>query len=100
MMDIGVHMLDMSLHLMGEPRVTAASATTHAEFGPRGRGGSGFGISEIEEGNPFEVEDLATAFLPVEGRVTLCLESTCAQGLPYEHTYASLYAAEGTGSIE
>src|SRR5699024_10317974 len=38
MMDIGVHMLDMSLHLMGEPRVTAASATTHAEFGPRGRG--------------------------------------------------------------
>ncbi|MGO1927629.1 MAG: Gfo/Idh/MocA family protein, partial [Brachybacterium tyrofermentans] len=63
MMDIGIHMLDMSLHLMGEPAVTAASASTHAEFGPLGRGGSGFGISQVEEGVPFEVEDLATAFL-------------------------------------
>ena len=38
LMDIGVHMLDMALHLMGEPTAEAVSAATYAEFGPRGRG--------------------------------------------------------------
>ena len=38
LMDIGVHMLDMALHLLGEPTVTAATAATYAEFGPRGQG--------------------------------------------------------------
>jgi predicted dehydrogenase len=35
LMDIGVHMLDMALHLLGEPAVTTATAATYAEFGPR-----------------------------------------------------------------
>ena len=36
-MDIGVHMLDMALHLLGEPQVTTATAATYAEFGPGAR---------------------------------------------------------------
>ena len=40
LMDIGVHMLDMALHLLGEPTVTAVTAATYAEFGPRGLGSS------------------------------------------------------------
>ena len=100
MMDIGVHMLDMTLHLMGEPKVTAASATTHAEFGPLGRGGSGFGISEVQEGNPFEVEDLATAFLRLDGGGTLLLESSWAQWIPHDLCYVTLYGADGGATIE
>ena len=100
MMDIGVHMLDMTLHLMGEPKVTAASATTHAEFGPLGRGGSGFGISQVEEGVPFEVEDLATAFLRLEGGGTMLLESSWAQWIPHDLCYVTLYGAEGGATIE
>ncbi|WP_422115440.1 Gfo/Idh/MocA family protein [Brachybacterium sp. UNK5269] len=100
MMDIGIHMLDMSLHLLGEPAVTAASAATHAEFGPLGRGGSGFGISEVEEGVPFEVEDLATAFLRLEGGATLLLESSWAQWIPHDLCYVTLYGADGGATIE
>ena len=100
MMDIGIHMLDMSLHLMGEPAVTAASASTHAEFGPLGRGGSGFGISQVEEGVPFEVEDLATAFLRLEGGGTMLLESSWAQWIPHDLCYVTLYGAEGGAAIE
>lgn len=99
-MDIGVHMLDMTLHLMGEPQVQTASASTHAEFGPLGRGGSGFGVSALEEGNPFEVEDLATAFLRLEGGATLLLESSWAQWIPYDQCYVMLYGSEGGASIE
>lgn len=100
MMDIGIHMLDMALHLMGEPDVTAASASTHAEFGPLGRGGSGFGISQVEEGVPFEVEDLATAFLRLEGGGTLLLESSWAQWIPHDLCYVTLYGADGGATIE
>ncbi|ACQ81606.1 oxidoreductase domain protein [Beutenbergia cavernae DSM 12333] len=100
MMDIGVHMLDMALHLMGEPTVTAASASTHAEFGPLGRGGSGFGISTVEEGVPFEVEDLATAFLRLDGGGTLLLESSWAQWIPYDQCYVALYGSDGGASVE
>ena len=100
MMDIGIHMLDMALHLMGEPRVTAASASTHAEFGPLGRGGSGFGISQVEDGAPFEVEDLATAFLRLDGGGTLLLESSWAQWIPHDLCYVTLYGADGGATIE
>ena len=100
MMDIGIHMLDMALHLMGEPAVTAASASTHAEFGPLGRGGSGFGISQVEDGAPFEVEDLATAFLRLEGGGTLLLESSWAQWIPHDLCYVTLYGADGGATIE
>lgn len=100
MMDIGIHMLDMALHLMGEPEVTAAAAATHAEFGPLGRGGSGFGISQVEEGVPFEVEDLATAFLRLEGGGTMLLESSWAQWIPHDLCYVTLYGADGGATIE
>lgn len=100
LMDIGIHMLDMALHLLGEPTVTAASASTHAEFGPRGRGGSGFGVSSLEDGVPFEVEDLASAFLRLEGGGTLLLESSWAQWIPFDLCYVTLYGADGGATIE
>ena len=100
MMDIGIHMLDMTLHLLGEPGVTAASAMTHAEFGPRGRGGSGFGVSQLEDGAPFEVEDLATAFLRLDGGATMLLESSWAQWIPEDLCYVTLYGADGGATIE
>ena len=36
LIDLGVHVLDMALYLMGEPQPLAVSASTYAEFGPRG----------------------------------------------------------------
>lgn len=40
LMDLGVHMLDISLYLLDEPRVRCVTAATYAEFGPRGKGTS------------------------------------------------------------
>ena len=69
LMDIGVHMLDMALHLLGEPAVRSATAATYAEFGPRGRGSSSrltMRKTGVVEG-AFDVEDLSTAFLRLDG---------------------------------
>ena len=102
LMDIGVHMLDMSLHLLGEPLVTAATAATYAEFGPKGRGAAAYGLGRKTDvtADDFDVEDLATAFLRLDGGGTLLLESSWAQWIPYDQCYVTVYGSEGGASIE
>lgn len=102
LMDIGVHMLDMALYLLDEPSVNSATAATYAEFGPRGRGGSTNAImvkTGVEEG-AFDVEDLSTAFLRLDGGATLLLESSWAQWIPRDQAYVTLYGSEGGASVE
>ncbi len=72
--DIGVHVLDYALYLLGEPKVLAVSASTYAELGPRGRGGSGRPSADAATSR-FEVEDFASAFLRLEGGGTLLIEA-------------------------
>ncbi|MFE4833638.1 Gfo/Idh/MocA family protein [Arthrobacter sp. NPDC056691] len=72
--DIGVHVLDYSLHLLGEPKVVAVSASTHSELGPRGLGGNAR-YTATTSSHKFEVEDFASAFIRLEGGGTLVLEA-------------------------
>jgi len=78
LIDLGVHVLDMALWLMGNPRATAVSAATYAELGPKGRGqwqGTRFSIAPDAR---YEVEDLAVALIRLEGGATLSLEAAWA----------------------
>jgi predicted dehydrogenase len=97
LMDIGVHMLDMVLHLMGEPTAEAVSAATYAEFGPRGRGGSsGARVGGRADGSgAYEVEDLSTAFVRLSGGATLLLEASWASYIERDQLYVVLYGSEG-----
>ena len=77
LIDLGVHMLDLALWFMGNPRVLSVSAATYAALGPRGRGlfpGTRF-QGKI---TTFDVEDLVTAFLRLETGATLALEVSWA----------------------
>ena len=76
MIDLGVHMLDMALYLMGEPQALAVSGAVYAELGPRGRGGSRMQKQQVGAG--YEVEDLASAFIRLEGNAALLLETSWA----------------------
>jgi predicted dehydrogenase len=102
MMDIGVHMLDIALYLMGEPNVQSVSASTYAEFGPRGRGGANWGVSAKTGGDgtlSYEVEDLATAFVRMTDGGTLLLESSWAQGIGHDDMYVTLFGTEGGAEL-
>jgi predicted dehydrogenase len=72
-----VHVLDLALYLMGEPKVISVSANTYSELGHRGIGGYS---RSRKFGNDlaFDVEDLATAFLRFENGSTLLLEAAWA----------------------
>jgi predicted dehydrogenase len=74
--DIGVHVLDYSLFLLGEPKVTSVSASTYRELGTREIGGMPW--EAAGKGSAFEVEDMAAAFLRLEGGGTLVLETSWA----------------------
>lgn len=79
LIDLGVHVLDMLLYILGNPKVTAVSANTYAEIGPTGRGGwVGRRTSDAGTNATYEVEDLATAFLRMEDGGTLLLEAAWA----------------------
>ena len=73
LIDLGVHLIDMALYLMGEPEIESVSCATYAELGPQGRGGRGDAKTII--GDAYEVEDLATAFIRLSGGATLNLEA-------------------------
>jgi predicted dehydrogenase len=102
MMDLGVHMLDIVLHLLGEPQVRTVTAATYAEFGPRGRGGSvstTMAKTGVTDGE-FDVEDLSTAFLRLAGGATLLLECSWAQWVPEDLCYVTVYGGDGGAGIE
>ena len=98
LIDIGVHVLDYALHLFGEPRVEAVSAVTHAELGVRGRGGST--SSKQHVGSAYEVEDLASLLLRLEGGGSIVIETSWAAYRPAGDEFGiTLYGTEGGADL-
>jgi predicted dehydrogenase len=79
LVDIGVHVLDFALYLLGNPAVRSVSASTYDLLGRNGFGGQP-GSSKSGGGGEatFDVEDLATVFMRLEDGGTLLLEASWA----------------------
>lgn len=76
--DLGVHFLDLCLHLLKEFEATTVLAATHAEFGPHGQGEIDYGKSEIDPRKPFDVEDHGAAFIRLKSGQSVILEASWA----------------------
>jgi predicted dehydrogenase len=99
LIDLGVHVLDMAMFLLGEPDPLAVSAATYAEFGPRGLKGWGAKQSTGASG-AYEVEDLGTAFVRLAGGTTLLLEASWAShGSAGDDYGVVLYGTEGGAEL-
>jgi predicted dehydrogenase len=70
--------------LLNDFDVVSVSATTHAKFGPRGRGESGWGKSEVDPKRPFDVEDHSSAYIRMKKGYTLTVETSWAGFHPGE----------------
>ncbi len=69
LIDLGVHRIDLSMWLMGHPKVVSVSGVIHHRIGvPRGR----------EHGVDFDVEDFATGLVRFENGASLVLEVSWA----------------------
>lgn len=81
MLDIGVHMLDQALWLMGNPRAVRVSATVERRFGHLPE------IAALRNNawNPdtFDVEDFAVAFIRLETGGTILVRASWAAHLDF-----------------
>lgn len=77
LLDIGVHLLDLSLYILDNFAPIAVSGATYSRFGSRGLGEGDWGISDREQ-IEFDVDDFATALIKLEGGVTVTLDVSWA----------------------
>ncbi len=84
LIDLGVHLIDLSLHLAGHPRVERVSGVTWSKFGSPIRD---YRYTSMWAGPPlldgtFDVEDAATALIRCAGGLTIELTVTWAANIP------------------
>jgi len=77
LLDIGVHVLDVALHLLDNFKPISVSGATFSRFGNRGLGEGGWGQSERDHPG-FDVDDFATALIRLEGGAVVSLEAAWA----------------------
>lgn len=91
LIDLGVHRLDVTLWLMGHPRVLAVSGATYSELGPR--------IAKQQNAH-FDVEDLAVGFVRLEGGATIAIETSWALNTTHrEEIFSEIHGVNGGAEI-
>lgn len=96
LLDIGVHMLDDALYLLDDFRPRAVSGAACAEFGNRGLGEGGWGLSASQADAAFDVEDFTTAAIKLDGGATVSLDAAWAMHLDRSgEMNVELYGTEG-----
>jgi predicted dehydrogenase len=78
LMDIGCHITDLALWLMGHPKPKTVVGSVYAHLGPRGKGLGTWGSDHYPLGARFDVDDLATALVRFENGATLAIEASWA----------------------
>ncbi|RAP76776.1 Gfo/Idh/MocA family protein [Paenibacillus montanisoli] len=97
LIDIGVHMLDLALYLMGNPKPVSVYGATYAEFGPKRKGIGTWGKPNWD--GIYDVEDLATALIKMDNGSTLSLEVSWAVHMDTDNTpFVHLMGTEGGAS--
>lgn len=94
LIDIGVHVMDLCVWLMGCPKPVAASGKVYRKFGDRpdlcnAEWGKGYPDKE------FDVEDYAVGLVRFEKGVTMVVEASWAANIPAETECVSLLGDKG-----
>ncbi|ELK41373.1 oxidoreductase [Brevibacillus agri BAB-2500] len=97
LIDIGVHMLDLTLWLLDHPKPVSVLGQTYAQFGPHKRGLSEWG--RREENGKFDVEDMAVAMITFENGFSLTLDASWASHIEKENVFLQLYGQAGGVSL-
>jgi predicted dehydrogenase len=92
LIDIGVHITDLTLWLMGHPKPVSASGITYAKLGRRGDLTAFMGQWDYTK---FTVEDFAAALIRFDNGATISIESSFAANLPEDVYNSTLIGTEG-----
>jgi predicted dehydrogenase len=92
LIDIGVHVLDLTLYVMGFPRPASAFGATYVKFGNRSDIMNLWGKWDPEK---YTVEDFGVGLLRFRGGETISLEASFASNIEREVFNTTLLGTEG-----
>jgi predicted dehydrogenase len=108
--DVGVHMLDAIIWLMGNPRITAASGATYCKLARReenlatslAESGAFAGVFDPRpyDYREFDVEDLGVGFLRLANGATIILRASWAANIPHGSGATVVLGTEGGIRLE
>ena len=92
LIDLGVHMIDLAIWLMGNPTPVAVSGCTFTKFANDTSKSDSIHASfgEAKEGGTFDVEDLAMGFIRFDNGACLQIEFSWASNIPKELKFVEL----------
>ena len=92
LIDLGVHMLDLALWFMGNPRPVSVSGSVYHEFGD---------FMSERTGTDVDVEDLATAFVKLDNGATIVLDVSWVSHIEEaDRVYTQLFGTEGGARVD
>ncbi|MHB9038440.1 MAG: Gfo/Idh/MocA family protein [Armatimonadota bacterium] len=92
LIDIGVHILDLALYLMGNPRPISASGAAYTKIGNTPGHVGDWGPWDHTK---YDVEDYATGFIRLDNGATIVLESSFAANIAEDRMNCSLLGTKG-----
>ena len=102
LIDLGVHMIDLSIWLMGNPKPVAVSGCTYCKFADNDAGADSehaqFG--EAKQGGTFDVEDLAMGFIRFENGASMQIEFSWASNIEKEKYFIELRGTKAGASTD
>lgn len=97
LIDLGVHMIDLAIWLMGNPRPVAVSGATFCKFANNklesDSANASFGVADAN--GTFDVEDLAMGLIRFDNGAVLQIEFSWASNVDRETRYVHLRGTKG-----
>src|SRR5690625_2029311 len=101
LIDLGVHMIDLSWYLMGRPRPVSVSGNTYKKLGNRSHI-ENLSFYQAADYDPThnDVEDLTNALIRFENGASLFVDVSFSLQIKEEETRAQLFGVKGGAEIE
>ena len=92
LIDLGVHMLDLAIYFMGNPKPVSVSGCTYTKFAESSvRSDSVHSMfGEVKDGGIFDVEDLAAGWIRFDNGACLQIEFSWASNIEKEKNFVEL----------
>lgn len=92
LIDLGVHMIDLAIYMMGNPRPVSVVGSTYCKFANDDAKSDSehANFGEKVEGGTFDVEDLATGFIKFDNGASLQIEFSWASNIKKEVRFVEL----------
>ncbi|OGF52247.1 MAG: hypothetical protein A2044_07695 [Candidatus Firestonebacteria bacterium GWA2_43_8] len=100
MIDIGVHVLDLTLYQMGFPEPVSVSAATYMKFGHKKDYNFVSMWGGLVKRGQFDVDDFVTAMVRFKNGATLTLEVCWAANIEREGFYSYFMGDKGGATLE